>query len=353
MKQFKRVIALVIAAVMLMSFASCSMTETTETDSTRDNIKIGLILSGTRDTVTGYTGYAMAAVNEVLNLGYGIGSERFDYAVEEVNPDDADDVSAALTEILNKECNLVIATEAGYLDDIKKIAGGDNEDVKFFVCDAENDGKNIYGYKADMTATMYFTGLVAGLKAASLEKNNLGFIAQTENSDLAKAFAMGAKAANSAATVSVVCSADAAAAADKLIKSGCAVIASDYEDEAIAKAAADAKIFFCGFGTETYANATNEETGDKLYASAFLCAPIYDYTQFYIDAIKAVVDNKEPAPFVGGFIEGATYLTDLNEDTVADGSQEALNAAIAALESGELKIDADALAAVDNITVVK
>lgn len=353
MKQFKRVIALVIAAVMVMSFASCSMVDDGDTDITRDNIRIGLILSGTKDTATGYTGYAMSAINELLNLGYGIGSERFNYTVENVNPDDADAVSAALTEIVNKECNLVIATEAGYLDDIQKISGGDNEDIKFFVCDADNDGKNIYGYKADMTAAMYFTGMVAAMKATALENPKLGFIAQSEDGTLVNAFAMGAKAANSAATVSVLYSADAAAAADKLIKEGCVVLASDYEDEAVAKAAADAKIFFCGFGTETYANATNEETGDKLYASAFLCAPLYNYTQLYIDAIKAVVDDKEPAPFEGGFIEGITYLSDLNDATVAEGTQEALNAAIASLEKGDLKMDADALAAVDNLTVVK
>lgn len=351
MKQFKRVIALVIAAVMLMSLASCSMTDNGETDITRDNIRIGVILSGAKDSATGDAAYAMAAINEVLNLGYGIGSERFNCTVENVDPDNADAVAAALTEVVNKECNLVIATEAGYLDDIQKISGGDNEDMKFFVCDADNDGKNIYGYKADMSATMYFTGLVAGMKAAALENPKLGFIAESEDSTLVNAFAMGAKAADPAATVSVVYSTDAAAAADKLIKEGCVVLASDYEDESVAKAATDAKIFFCGFGTETYANATNEETGEKLYASAFLCAPLYNYAQFYIDAIKAVVDDKEPAPFVGGFLEGITYLTDLNDATVAEGTQEALNAAIASLEKAPFAEDAFATA--DNVTVVK
>ena len=348
MKQFKRVIAIVVAAIMLMSFASCSFTGE-EADITNDNIKIGVILKDTKDTSTGYTGYAVSAINELLGAGYGVGDERFNY-VESVDPADAAAVDSALTTLLNKECNLIIATEIGYLDDIKDISG-DNEKVKFFVCGADNDGKNVYGYKAEMKETMYFVGMVAGLKAQELEAQKVGFIAANEKENaLVNAFAMGVAATNSAVTVEVIYSTDAAAAAEKLIKDGCVVIASDYEDEAIAKAATDAKVFFCGFGSETYLNATDEETGDKLYASAALCAPLYNYTQFYIDAVKAVVDDKEPAPFVGGFITGETFLSDLNDETVAEGTQEALNEAIAILEKGELKLDD---AAVTNVTVVK
>lgn len=348
MKQFKRVIAIVIVAIMLMCFASCSITGG-EIDITNDNIKIGVIISDAKDVTTGNTGYAMSAVNEILSLGYGIGEERFT-TVESVNPDDAAAVDEALTTLINKECNLIIAAENGYLDDIKKISG-DNEKIKFFVCDADNDGNNIYGYKAEMKETMYFVGMVAGMKAQELEAQKVGFIAASEKKNtLANAFAMGVAATNGNATVEVIYSADAATAANKLIKDGCVVIASDYEDEAIAKAATDAKIFFCGFGSETYLNATDEETGEKLYASATLCAPLYNYTQFYVDAIKAVVDNEEPDPFVGGYATGETFLSDLNEETVAEGTQEAYDLAVKAFEKGELKLDA---VSATNVTVVK
>ncbi len=349
MKQFKRIIAIVIAAVMLMSFASCSMTGGEEVDITNDNIKIGVIISDAKDATTGNTGYAMAAINEVLSLGYGIGEERFT-TIESVNPDDAAAVSEALTTLINKECNLIIATENGYLDDINKVSSN-NEKIKFFVCDADNDGKNVYGYKAEMKETMYFVGMVAGMKAQALEAKKVGFIAANDKKNtLANAFAMGVAAVDSSVTVEVIYSTDAAKAAEKLIKDGCVVIASDYEDEAIAKAATDGKVFFCGFGSETYLNATDEETGEKLYASASLCAPLYNYTQLYIDAIKAVVDDKQPDPFVGGYVTGETFLSDLNEETVAEGTQEAYDNAVAALEKGELKLDA---AEATNVTVVK
>ena len=92
MRQFKRVLAVVIAAIMMMSLASCSFTPETDTDI----IKIGLLLSGTKDATEGEAGYCMSAINELMNAGYGINDEKFRYA-ENVNPDDADAVAAAIT----------------------------------------------------------------------------------------------------------------------------------------------------------------------------------------------------------------------------------------------------------------
>lgn len=346
MRQFKRVLAVIIAAVMMFSLASCSMTLETDTDITNDNIKIGLLLSDTKDATSGETGYCMNAINELMNAGYGINEDKFRYA-ESVNPDDADAVSAAITSLLNYECHLIIGSDEAFIDGIKKAAAEENnESVKFFVFGAENDGKNVYGYEANITCAAYLTGIVAGMKAAELQNTKLGFLAESDK-DLVvlNAFAMGAKSVNEAATVSVVYGTDAAAAADKLIKDGCVVLASDYEDEAIATAADEAKIFFCGFGSETYAS----------HADSFLCAPAYNFTQIFIDAIKAIVDAKEPADdaFKGDYKTGATYLTDLNEALVASGSQEAVVKAANEITGGQLTFTVNATEAFANVVAVK
>lgn len=354
MKQFKKILALVIAVVMMMTFASCSMTEETDTDITNDNIKIGLVLKETADTVTGNTGYAMAAVNDVINLGYGIGSERFDYVAEGVNPDDAAAVEEAIIGLLNKECNLVIATEDAYIEVVKKLAAQeDYADVNFLVYGAEDDGKNVYGYNVDDSVAAYLTGIVAGMKATELEVAKVGFAAADKN-DVAylNAFAMGVKAANEAAEVKVVFGTDAAAASDKLIKDGCVVLASDFEDEAIAKAAADAKMFYIGFGSETYNNATGED-GAKLYADACLCTPVYNYTRLYMAAIKAIVDDKAPeAALAGDYLSGEVYLSDLNETAVAEGTQEAIKTATDSIANGELKVEVDTAAMFENVVAL-
>ncbi|MBQ8575131.1 MAG: BMP family ABC transporter substrate-binding protein [Clostridia bacterium] len=341
MKKFKRIFAIVLAAVMLMSLASCSLVDESETDITNDNIKIGVLLSGAQDATTGMSGATLNAINELTSIGYGINGERFKYA-ENVDPNNADAVADSLQSLLNFECNLIIASESAYLDDVQKMAG-DNADVKFLVLDAENDGKNIYGYSANITGADYLAGIVAGMKAAELNVPKLGYLVKSEN-DLTNlnAFAMGVKSVNGGATVSAIVGTDAAAGVAALIKEGAVVIASDYEDEAIATACADGKVFFCGFGSETYKD-----------AETFLCAPVYNFAQIYIDAIKAVVDNKEPAAFEGGYATGATYLADLNENTVAEGTQEAVNTAADAIANGTLTFTISVDTPVENVTIVK
>lgn len=341
MKTFKRIFAIVLAAVMLMSLASCSLMPETETDITNDNIKIGVLLSGTKDSTTGMSGATMTALNELMSAGYGINDEKFRYA-ENADPADADAAADAIQSLLNFECNLLIADSAEFIDDIQKKAA-ENETVKFLVFGAENDGKNIYGYNANITGVDYLAGIVAGMKAAELNVPKLGYLVKSD-ADLSNlnAFASGAKSVYADVKVSAVAGTDAAAGVAALVKEGAVVIASDYEDEAIATACTDAKIFFCGFGSETYKD-----------AETFLCAPAYNFTQFYIDAIKAIVDDVEPAPFEGGYATGATYLSDINENNAAKGTQEAVNKAAEAIADGSLGLTVAVDTPVENVTIAK
>lgn len=343
MKNFKRIFAIVLAAVMLMSLASCSLMPETETDITNDNIKIGVLLSGAKDSTTGMSGATMTALNELMSVGYGINDEKFRYA-ENADPNNADAAAEAIQSLLNFECNLVIASDAEFLDDIqKKAAEEENAAVKFLVYGAENDGKNIYGYNANITGADYLAGIVAGMKAAELNVPQLGYLVK-DAADLTNlnAFAMGAKSVYADVKVAAVAGTDAASGVAALIKDGAVVIASDYEDEAIATACTDGKIFFCGFGSETYKD-----------AETFLCAPVYNFTQFYINAIKAIVDDKEPAAFEGGYVTGETYLSDINENNVAKGTQEAVNKAAEAIADGSLGLTVTVDTPAENVTIAK
>ncbi len=356
MKKFKRILAVVISLIMMMSFASCSFLEEEAVDVTNENIKIGVLLSGNRDTATGMTGTANSAINELVGIEYGISIERFKFA-ENIDPNDSAAVADALKSLINYECVLIIATENAYLDDVKAVAG-DNAGIKFFVADAQTkaDGENIYGYTADITDTVYLTGMVAAMKAQELKVPQIGFVAQSQDDISAlNAFAMGAKAADPQVKVSVAYGDDAAANTNKLIKEGCVVIASDFESEDLAKTATEANVFFCGFSSGTFSRDVeeSEDTAKISYSDYFLCAPVYNFTQYYISAIKAVVDDKEPAPFEGGYAEGSVSITDLNEKTVANGTQEAVDKAAADMADGKLAIEINAENLYDNITVIK
>lgn len=364
MKQIRKISVIILAIVMIFSFASCSLVNTSETDITNDNIKIGVILNGAQDASEGTASICQATINELTGLGYGIKADRFKY-VENVDPADANAVADAYKTLVNFECNMIIASDPGYMDDTAKVAE-ENQSVLFLVYNGQSNGKNIFSYNANITAASYLAGVAAGLKAAELKVPKLGYVLENEaNLTAVNAFYAGAKSANADVKLSATAAGtDAAAAAQKLVTEGCVVIASDFGSEAIAKTAAEAKIFFCGFGTEAF----NSED----YKDSFLCAPLYNFTQFYVDTIKTVVDFETPEDasadvnvlsliveqglikdYAGGIKTGATYISDINPLTAAAGSREAVRTASDKLLSGELSFTLEAGKPADGITIVK
>lgn len=318
MKAYVRILSVVLAAVLVFSLTSCSLVSDEDTDITNDHIKIGVLLSDSADAECGMSAACRNSVKEVYDLGYGIDDDRFKYA-ENVDPNDSEAVAAALKTLLNYECNLIIASEAEYYDDIENVAD-ENSAVKFLVFGAEANGKNIYSYNAAITDAVYIEGIVAAMKADSLGVPQIGFIAKSEDElTVRDAFLNGVAKVNPNIKVTTTSGEDAGAVAKELINAGCVVLASDYEDVAIADAAADNNVFFCGFGTEKLM----EEHEDS-----FLCAPVYNFSQFYIDSIKALVDNTEFKSQSGDYSTGAVYISSLNSKTVAEGTQAAVDKAV-------------------------
>ena len=362
MKQIRKISAIILAVVMLFSLASCSLVDASETDITTDNIKIGVMLSGAQDAAEGTASICTDTINKLTDLGYGIKADRFRYA-ENVDPADAAAVADAYKTLINFECNMIIASDAGYMDDTAK-AADEHPDVLFLVYNGQGNGKNVFSYGANVTAASYLAGVAAGLKAAELKVPKLGYVIENEaNLTTVNAYYAGAKSVNPEVKLTAV-TGDAEAAAQKLVTEGCVVLASDFGSEAIAKAANDAKIFFCGFGTEAF------NTED--YKESFLCAPVYSFTQFFIDTIKTVTDIEVPEEneegksaldliveqglikdFAGGLKTGSTYISDINPLTAAEGSREAVKAASAKLLSGELSFTLEADKAAEGITIVK
>jgi len=363
MKKIKRISALIIAMIMVFSLSSCSLVNASQTDITNDTIKIGVILEGTKDDLTGNTGICNATINQLTDLGFGIKAERFKYA-ENVDPSDADAVAAAYKTLVNFECNMIIASAPEYMDETVKVADA-TPGVAFFVFGGEGNGKNVFGFNADNSGAVYLEGIVAGLKAAELKVPKIGYIlSDTNDYSTIIAFAKGAKSVYSTVNVSaVVADEDIAAKADALIKAGCVVLASDIQSEEIAKAATEANVFFCDYGTEQF------NTED--YSAAYLCTPEYNFTQYFVDTIKAIIDFEVPegtdanisaielmtsqnliADYNGDFASGAVYLSDISANAAA-GTAQAITAVSETILNGSLKLNIDASATEAGIELSK
>lgn len=363
MKNIKRISAIILAVVMLFSLASCSLVSTSESDITTDNIKIGVLLTDAEDSSIGLAGICNNTINTITDLDCGIDAERFK-KVENVDPDNAESVAAAFKTLVNFECNMIMITDPALEDETIAIADA-NPNVAFFVFNGQSNGKNVYAYKANITAATYLAGIAAGLKATELNVPKVGFVLKSDKDySTLNAFYKGAKSVNPKMTASVVVAGDDIAAdAQKLANEGCVVLASDIQDEDIAKTAVESGIFFCDFGTETF-------NGED-YEAAYLCTPVYDFAQYFVDVIKSLVDYEAPEDtesgysvqqmneqklipdYNGGFATGATYLSNINLNNAAEGTVETIKAVSETLLDGTLKFELSASKLEAGITIVK
>lgn len=364
MKTFKKILALVLVAVLCFALASCSMVD--DTDITKDNIKIGVVLPGQRDDADDYvpdlsTLLCVSAINDLTSFGAGINSDRFQY-VEKVDPSDEQAAYDAIQTLTNRECSVIFLADQGYASAVSKFASSkdasENSKVQYIVYNGEDNGKNIHSYKANISGAVYLSGIVAGLKAKELKVPKIGYLLKSANDiALLNAFALGAESVYSNVKIDARVCKDVKADCHTLVSNGNVVIASDFYSQEIAENREDA--FFCGFGSDKLAD-----------SEGFLCAPRYDFTQYYLDTINEIInfddveydkDGKEidktnalpeiPA-FEGSYKAGTTYLSKLGT-SVAAGTKEAVDSAEGMILNGTLSQKVSATVPVAGVTVTK
>ena len=370
MKMFKKVLALVLAAVLCLSLASCSMVD--DTDITKDNIKIGVILPGQREDSDEYvrdlsTVQCVSSIDDMLSFGAGIGSDRFQY-IENVDPSDEQASYDAIHSLTNRECSIIFLADPGYMAAVEKYVGSAdaNDDssagstkVQYIVYNGKDNGTNIHSYTADIADAVYLTGVAAGLKAKELKVPKIGYLLQSaDNLSLLNAFALGAQSVYSEVKIDARVCTDIATDCHTLVSNGNVVLASDFYSAEIAEYREDA--FFCGFGTT---NAVVDNEG-------FLCAPVYDFSQYYFNTIAAVLDyddveydengkeiDKSDAlpdikPFNGEYKDGSTYLSKFGAG-VAEGTKAAVDNAETMILSAQLTQKVSSTVPIAGVTVTK
>lgn len=366
MKTFKKVLALVLVAVLCFALASCSMVD--DTDITKDNIKIGVIVPGQREDADDYvpdlsTLQCLSAIDDLLSFNAGINKDRFRY-IENVDPSDEQAAYNAIHSLTNQECSIVFLADPGYMTAVNKyVATSSDEDaqnskVQYIVFNGEDNGKNIHSYTANISGAVYLSGVAAGLKAKELKVPKIGYLLQSADSlALLNAFALGAESVYSEVKIDARVCKDVKADCHTLVANGNVVIASDFYSQEIADNREDA--FFCGFGSDKLAD--NE---------GFICAPRYDFAQYYLNTINEVLDydnveydenGKEidksnalpeiPA-YNGDYKGGATYLSRLGT-AAAPGTQEAVDSAESMILNGTLSQKVSVAVPVAGVTLAK
>lgn len=350
MKKLTKALALVLALVMLFSFAACNgLTddESTEEATTalagtvaipKDQIKVGIIHITSKDDTSGYT---FAHHSGFLEMQKNLGLRDDQLVVkDEIYDDQAQLINNALQELIDEDCDIIFGTSFGYMDFMKEFADKpEYQDIIFSHCSGyKSNDVNFNNYFGHIYEARYLAGIAAGLKAKELDTPLLGYVAamgefMSEVTGGVNAWALGAQSVYPEVEVKVSVTGswynpeEEAKSAQALIDAGCVVIGQHCDTNGPQTTAEDNGVFGCGYNSDM----------TEFAPKAHLCAPIWNWGVYYTQAVQAAINGTwTPTNYYEGMKVGLVDISPLNEDIAAPGTKEAIEAARAKILSGEL-----------------
>ena len=303
-----------------------------------EDVKVGVIHIGDPATGSGYSythDQGIVAMQETL----GLSDEQI---VRKNNLDDADTtaIENAMNECIEEGCNIIFATSWGYMDTCEALAA---EYPNVFFSHAtgyKSNGTNFNHYFGRIYQARYLSGIVAGMKT---ETNKIGYVSAmgSENGECTSgidAFAMGVASVNPEATVEVKVTNSwydpegEGQAAQALIDDGCDVIAQHCDTNNPQIAARDAGVWGVGYNSDMTA-----EVGESVLTSV-----VWNWGAYYTAAVQNVIDGTwtpgvHVEDYFGSMADGLLSITALSSE-VAEGTQEAVDVAKAAIEDGSFDV---------------
>ena len=343
----KKIIALLMAAVMMLSLAACGGNSAAETEAAEApaaaDFKVGAIYINSKNDTAGYT-YAHHNGITTAMAELGLNPETQLVIVDEV-PEDKEQVLAAIDTLVGEGANIIFGISFGYIDAMEEAAGEYTDVVFSHATGYKSNETNFNNYFGRAYQARYLAGIAAGLKSLETGNNNVGYVAAygTEYAETASGingFALGVQAVNPNATVYVknlgawADEVNEAAFAVELIESyGCGVISQHCDSAQPQIAAENAGVFGCGYNSDMTPDAPK----------AHLTAAIWNWNVYYRTAMEAAMNCGEASNFVatmgsaayyGGLAEGFVDVSPLSENCVA-GTQEIIDQVKELIVSGQ------------------
>lgn len=333
----RKLLALVLCSFMALATAcgpndnsssttdSSSKTNSQHTAIAKEDLKVGFVYIG--DINDG--GYTQAHDQGRLELEkMGIECVYVENVAEETT-----DLTTNIENLIDAGCNVIYTNSYGY-GPVTKDMAEKYPNVKFGHATGDEFTENMTTYMGRVEEPRYLSGIVAGMKTKS---NKIGYVAAFNYSEVVRginAFTLGVKLVNPDATVEVIWTntwynpIDEKQAAQTLLNKGCDVMAQHQDSTATQTAAEEAGAFAIGY---------NKSTPDAA-PKAYLTAPLFHWEKFYVADVQAIMDGTWTAKkFWEGLSSGMVSLDTLT-DNCAEGTQEKVDAAKAAILDGSLNI---------------
>ena len=345
----KKFLAMLLALVMALSLVACGEKKDDtqgngDGDATTAKVKVGFITLHDENS-TYDKNFIDAAKEACANLGL---VENEDYFIK-TNVGENEQCAEVAADLVDAGCNIIFADSFGHEPYMIEVAK-ENPDVQFCHSTgtrAHTEGlANYHNAFASIYEGRYVAGITAGMKLNAMiesgeitaEQAKIGYVGAFTYAEVVSgytSFFLGARSVCPSATMEVTFTGswyDETAekeGANKLISNGCVLI-SQHADSMGAPTACET----AGVPNVSY-NGSTQSVGPNTYiiSSRINWAPYYEY------AIQAVIDGTEIATdWTGTLSTGSVVLTELNTNVAAEGTQEAIDQAIADLEAGTIHV---------------
>ena len=344
----KKFLALILALVMALSLVACGGNDTPSTDDGSDaegaKVKVGFITLHDENS-TYDKNFIDAAKEACANLGL---VENEDYFIK-TNVGETEQCAEVAADLVDAGCNIIFADSFGHEPYMIEVAKA-NPEVQFCHSTgtrAHTEGlDNYHNAFASIYEGRYLAGIAAGMKLNEMieageftaEEAKMGYVGAFTYAEVVSgytSFYLGAKSVCPTVTMDVTFTGSwydetlEKEGAEKLIQGGCKLI-SQHADSLGAPTACEN----AGIPNVSYNGSTKEAAPNTYINSSRIdWAPYYEY------AIQCVIDGKAiDADWTGTLATGSVVLTELNTDVAAAGTAEAIEAATAKLENGEIHV---------------
>lgn len=310
--------------------ASAQTSDSRQNNISKDDMKVGVLYISDPSEGSGYS-YTHDLGIQGMQENLGLSSDQIERKI--VDDSDAAATEKAIKECIDDGCRIIFTTSWGYMETTSEMAE-QYPDVYFSHGTGYlSNGKNFNNYFGRIYQARYLSGIVAGMNTKS---NKIGYVAaqDSSNSEVTggiDAFAIGVESVNPDAKIYVVVTNSwydpdkEKAASEQLLDMGCDVMAQHCDTAYPQTLAQNHGVYGIGYNSDM-----SKETPDSCLTSV-----IWNWSAYYTSAVKSVMNGTwDGSNYYGGMAEGLVGITNL-ASFAADGTQEKVDSATAAILSGE------------------
>ena len=337
----KKILAIVMALVLVFSLAACGSKSGSETkEPEKAAVKVGFIFLHDENST-----YDLNFINGAKAACEATGVEY----LFKTNIPEGNECYEAAADLVDQGCNIIFADSFGHEDYLIK-AAKEFTDVQF--CHATGTKAhteklaNYHNAFASIYEGRYLAGVAAGMKLNEMIKAGkftakeakMGYVGAYTYAEVVSgytSFYLGAKSVCPSVTMEVQFTGSwydeskEKEAATKLINNGCKLISQHADSMGAPNACETAGVPNVSYNGSTVAACPN----------TFIVSSRIDWAPYMEYMIKCVQNGQAiDTDWCKGLSEGAVALTDVNTKAAAAGTQEAIDKAAAELKAGTLHV---------------